>query len=206
MSEAEAEAAAALDATFARLFPNGSYPESVVLFLQGRQAFESREIGGLLDQQFKAAAEWVLDALCHAHLDPQIKGAARRVLADQYFACNLDARGLCFSNLIRPGLRARLEELGRVLERDYAESRLGELLTSEAVLEAVGRPEDHPLAGQFPLHPSFTFSLSGIIVVSIFLLPVFALSRWLGVLALCPISPDATFRGSGRRGGTLWNV
>lgn len=121
-----------------RLLPDGSPPEEVLLFTQGRQSHDLKP-GGLLRSQLREAADWVLPALCHAHEDPSLKAAARQLLAVHRFTTSLDAAGWLFRDVIRPGLRARLAECGQRLATDYTAQNLGVALSSEVVARAVAQ-------------------------------------------------------------------
>ena len=63
-----------------RLLPGGKVPEAVMLWIEGRES-EDESNGGELFKQSRAATEWVLDVLCHAHEDSRLKRAARKLLA-----------------------------------------------------------------------------------------------------------------------------
>jgi ankyrin repeat protein len=131
----------------ARLLPHDRLPDVARIWVDNQTSTDSAR-GGELEQQMRAATMWVLDALCNAHQDPRIKAAARQLLAVRSFCCNLDATAdLCFTKLLRPGLEARLVELGGPLAADFYSTSLGVALSTTGVTAAVGQPEDHPLAG-----------------------------------------------------------
>ena len=130
-----------------RLLPRGSMPKCALLWVERRQSDDLSE-RGKASKQARAATEWVLDALCHAHEDSLLKKSARRLLAVRYFTSNLDAwpGDWLFRDVLKPGLKQRLVTLGHELLADYDRTRLAERLSDAAVTAAVGSPNDHPLA------------------------------------------------------------
>ena len=152
--------AAADDATDAadvaaadRLLPDGAMPAVALRWVQRdrRRRRSSQEA-----TQQRDAVEWVLAALCYAHADTRLKQAVRKLLAVRYFTANLDAGGAwLFTDVLRPGLRARLLELGGGLLSDYDARGLAVSLGNDVVSMAVRSPDQHPLArargdGQLP--------------------------------------------------------
>eukprot|EP00037_Helgoeca_nana_P018092 m.172629 g.172629 ORF g.172629 m.172629 type:complete len:858 (+) comp24291_c0_seq2:37-2610(+) len=125
------------------LLPDGSLPEVARLWLDRTYSDDPEE----RNRQYYEGTSWVVDALCHAHEDPRIKQGARELLANRFFTANLDSGKLrCFDQVLRPGLKVRLDELGGQLLLDFVRSNHASRLASEVVTAAVGRPEDHPLA------------------------------------------------------------
>ena len=72
-------------------------------------------------------------ALCE---HPKIKAAARKLLAVSFFCQGLDAADGCFTRILKPGLRARLTELGESLADDFVKRSLNTALSNAVVATA----------------------------------------------------------------------
>ena len=90
----------------------------------------------------KLATTWLVQAITHAHLDVAIKDAARQLLCVDTYTKTLQ-RLQVFDEVLRPGLRTRLNELGAQLAAAYDVHNLGVVLGNDAV------------ASVAPVHPLF---------------------------------------------------
>ena len=81
----------------------------------------------------RAATEWLVNAVQHAHLSPTIKKAGRDLMACFSFTANLEALE-CWDQILMPKLKVALEALGDEAKDANAACNLAAVLTEEAIL------------------------------------------------------------------------
>jgi len=141
--------------TLERLIPGGALPEVVQIMLDDERQSDDTKCGGVLRQQYREATEWLLDALCHAHEDARIMQAARRLLAHRSFTYNMDWADACFTKVLKPGLKKRLEELASQLKAKFASQRPDKALSDDALNSAL-QGCTVPISGATSKHPDIT--------------------------------------------------
>lgn len=128
----------------ARLLPGGDPPELAALWIEGRWDRTDNDVQA---RQLRVAAEWAVEALCHAHQSAKLKATVRQLLAVHHFTNHLDtwdAAGFCFRDVLKVRLKARLVELGAHLAAEYPAA--APKLTADVLARTIGSPADHRLA------------------------------------------------------------
>lgn len=122
-------------AMVAKLLPGGKVPEHTQLWLDGEHA-EIGEPAKMLAQAV-APAEWLLEVLQHAYLDPRLHDAAGALLRTDQFTSNLGFLGQYAP--LKQGLAAFLRTFGGDRMRTiYDDHGLGTLLADAEVRAVLG--------------------------------------------------------------------
>eukprot|EP00729_Bicosta_minor_P003274 gene3274-10002_t len=130
-SAREAKAAAMV----AKLLPGGKVPEHTQLWLDGKNAGGDER--AKMEAQAVAPAEWLLEVLQHAYLDPRLRDAAGALLRTDEFTSNLGALGQY--EPLKQGLAAFLRTFGGDRMRTiYDDHGLGTLLADAEVRAVLG--------------------------------------------------------------------